>query len=573
MKSTRLKLILGINIVTVTVLALVVRALTATWTGLTTDEANGVIVAVTGSWADMIQHLKEDGNAPLLYVLLRLYAEPVGHSDLAVKLFALVMGTMQVPISYWICRRFLSQELSLQVAILLALCPPLVRYGTLVRSYSLISILALISTWTCMEVLTRRRSILWPVLYGVSTAALVYSHYWGAFVPIGQTCLLAIGLWRRWFNLDNVKHWLAGVAVSVVAFLPWTPILIYQFTHVLDVWDMPPLPSFLFTHMASFILVGNYYTLQPLDQLALLISSVLVLFVLFCPRTLQTQTFDGRFWKAVVVCGYGAGLLVSLVEPAMRDRYLTPFAPLMIIVFLTTCHELLGQSPRLVRLLVPVAVWMPIWIPALTFLASEPETGAPAIIAKINRDFDRQKDLVVISWPIIVPAINFYLPEDIEVVTFPDIKPIKFNRWDGMLSRLRDPSNLQALIEEMRAALARGGRIWLVDRYHSVRRRDFTNETLLKDLKYMDTELCRMDQVRTWLSLNAEQVGSNQLAPGRDFSVFLSIYEPGQESSSPAEAEDMTGPQTSDLSREISAGGSQDAWQALSGGRQEAQRH
>src|SRR5262249_22502936 len=171
--SNRLKLILGFNIVTITILALIVRALAATWTGLTTDEANGVLVAVTGSWADMIQHLKEDGNAPFLYVLLRLYAEPIGHSDLAVKLFALAIGTIQVPISYWICRRFLSKELSLQVAILLALCPPLVRYGTLVRSYSLISILGLVSTWTCMEALTRRRSIVWPVLYGLSTAALV----------------------------------------------------------------------------------------------------------------------------------------------------------------------------------------------------------------------------------------------------------------------------------------------------------------------------------------------------------------------------------------------------------------
>jgi uncharacterized membrane protein len=219
------KLIPPLNIVTVTLVALAARAVTATWTGLTTDEANGVLVAVTGSWADMVQHLKEDGNAPLLYVLLRLYARVFGSSDLAVKLFALFLGTIQVPLSYWVCRRFLSKELSLQVAFLLALCPQLVRYSTLVRSYSLISILGLVSTWACIRVLTGPKSFLWPIAYGASTAALVYSHYWGAFVAIGQACLAVIGAIWRWFTLENLKRWLAGVALSLLLFLPWTPIL------------------------------------------------------------------------------------------------------------------------------------------------------------------------------------------------------------------------------------------------------------------------------------------------------------------------------------------------------------
>lgn len=564
MKSRLSKLVPPINILTISLLALVVRAITATWTGLTTDEANGVLIAVTGSWADMIQHLKEDGNGPVLYVMLRLYDDAVGHSDLAMKVFALVLATLQVPISYWICRQFLSRELSLQVALLLALCPPLVRYGTLVRPYVLISIFGLISTWSCMRLLTKGRGILWPIVYGVSTAALVYSHYWGAFVPIGQVGLVAIGLLKRWFGLENVKTWLSGVAISLVLFLPWTPILYYQFTHVLDVWDMPPAPAFLTTHLSSMILVGSYYTLDPFDQLALLLSSSLVLFVLFWPRTLITPSFDGRFWKAVLVCGYGAGLLVSLIEPAMRDRYLTPFTPILAIVFVTTAQVVLSPLPKLARAALPVAIWLPIWIPVLGFLACEPETGTPAIVAEINKNLDRDKDLVVISWPIIVPAINFYLPADIKVVALPDIKRVQFNRWDGMLARLRNPDSLKGLIEEMHSCLAQGGRIFLIDRHHSVRPRDFTDDSGLEGLKYMDTELYRMDQVRTYLALNAERMGTNKLAPGRDFSVFLSVYKPGKESATMAEAGAMMAPPTADLAGEIGSGGSRDAVQALS---------
>src|SRR5262249_14775988 len=133
---------------------------------------------------------------------------------------------------------------------------------------------------------------------------------------------------------------------------------------------------------------------------------------------------------------------------------------------------------------------------------------------------------VLISWPIIAPALTFYLPEDMDVVSFPEVTRTRMNRWDGMLTRLRDQRNLERLFERLSRTLTSGGKVWLVDGYHSYEWRDDKDDSLLQGLSYLDSETCREDQIRAWLQDHSQQVGTNRLAPGRDFSVFLSVYEP-----------------------------------------------
>src|SRR5207237_4076096 len=138
----------------------------ATWTGMTTDEANGMAIAATGSWWDMFTHLMEDGNPPVFYIIMRLYTDVFGTSDLALKIFAVLLSTLVVPLIYWICRRFLDRELSEQIAWMMALCPPVVRYSTMIRGYMLMPLLSMMSTWGCMRCLSNPRTRFWPLFYG-----------------------------------------------------------------------------------------------------------------------------------------------------------------------------------------------------------------------------------------------------------------------------------------------------------------------------------------------------------------------------------------------------------------------
>ncbi len=505
-------------------LAFIIRAFTATWTGLTSDEANGVFIATTGNWFDLVRYLKEDGNAPLLHTLLKLYSGVYGHSDLAIKLFSLAIAVLQIPISYIITRRFLCRLQAIQVALILIMCPTLVRWSTLIRSYSLISLLALLSTWLLMKVLAEKRWFPWVVAYGLATAMLVYGHYWGGFVAVGQTCLVVFGLFRGWFDRAQALRFVAGAVFSLLLFAPWTPVLYYQLHHDMSPWDVAPRPSIVLSEMSSWLFVCTYYTFSAFDQLCLIFSTLILFFVVLSPNTLADERYNGKFWKIVALSGYFAGLLISIKVPAIRDRYLTPFLPLFAIVYVTSFAQMLPRMPSLLRATLPVAIWLPMWIPQLVTIAINPETGTPAIVDELTNSVDRKKDLVVMSWQIIAPALTFYLPEDMKVLAYPDLARTRMNRWDGMNARLRNQEYLDELFKKITPVLLSGGRIWLIDTCHVCTRRPYTDSEALSSLPYAQCEVYRMDQIRSWLADHAQQIGINRLAPGRDFAIFLSLW-------------------------------------------------
>jgi len=552
LKNRRPSWALPLDIWKITLIALLVRALTATWTGLTTDEAFAVALASVRPWTAFFELLKHDPNAPLFYGFLCVFAHSFGGRDLAFKILMVVLSTAVVPLIYLICRRFLNREQSSQIALLVALCPPIVRFGTLIRSYALMPMLSVLSTWAFMRVTSARASRVWPVLYGFFTALLVYCHYWGAFVAIGQACLAVIGFARGWYDRAGVFRWLVGVGIALLLFLPWLPTLYFQMTHDLSPWAMPPYVVQVIMLTFPYILTGDVTVTSALGQMILLLCNLFVWLVIICPQAQVTggkdfaesaprfspaaavgtdsrPIFDGRQWKLVAIFSTLSALVVTFIRPIMRDRYFTPFTPLFLITFVTTFHQLFPRLPAALRYFLPVAVWLPLWLPQLYYFHSHPETNTPAIIRLLKDRADRKKDLVVITWQAIAPAIVFYLPSDLRAISFPGLERTCFTRWDGMAARMRSQENLNKLFATLTDTLSAGGCIWLIDSAREIEEEDFTSSKRVEGESYTVADFRRQDQIRTWLSRHSQQEGDNIMAPGRDFNIFLSIYCPRSE--------------------------------------------
>ena len=521
------------NLLAITFVALAARSLTATWTGLTTDEGFAAALAQVGSWKEFMEHLRHDPNAPLFYALLKIYAQFFGSSDLSMKIFAVLLSTTSVSVIYLISKRFLGRELASQLGMMMALCPPVVRFGTFVRAYVLMPVLSLLCTQACMEVLARPKSTRWILTYGATIAVLIYSHYWGIFIPLGHVGLVLIGLCQRWFSWRQLRGWLIGLLFAFVVFLPWLPTFYYQISQNLSPWAALPATSYLFLETFPYIMVGELDVSLIAGQLGNLLCNVLIWIALLSPRSLIVHAqedpdskicFDGRHWKAVAVCSLLAALVTNFFRPIMRERYFTPFSPLFAVVFLSCFRATFPRLPAVARYLLPIVLWLPLWLGQLVLFVSLPETSTPAIVKEISESADPQKDLVLISFQSLAPALNFYLPSSIEVVAFPDLVRTCFTRWDGMDSRLRDSQSMDRLFAKLETVFARGGRIWLVDRARNIRDVDPTDNSLVQGIPFIAADLVRMDQIRTWLRFHAQQVGINKLAPGREFSIFLSVW-------------------------------------------------
>lgn len=153
-----------------------------------------------------------------------------------------------------------------------------------------------------------------------------------------------------------------------------------------------------------------------------------------------------------------------------------------------------------------------------------PETNTGKIVDVVNKEADREKDLVVISWQVIAPAINYYLPRDIESVSYPDLNRSDFNHWPEMHERVKQAGKLSKLYKKLRTVLDQGGTVWLVERARDIGQEDPFMDTVEEAKSFEETFTIRMNQIHIWLRKNAVQKGNIQMAPGRDFPIFLTRF-------------------------------------------------
>ncbi len=555
MKFNLKRLLPGIG--TITLFALYLRLQGTQRSGLTTDEANGVAISMTGTWADMVQHLMDDGNAPAFYSMVRILCQTFGDNDEVLKIFAIFISVLEVPVSYWLLRRQLPKHICLQLALLLACDPSLVRWNNLVRPYGLLSILGLVCTISCVRTLAKGSSKVWAPIYGLTTALVVYSHYWGAFVPIGQACMVVIGWFRGWFGKKELLTWLAGVAISLLVFAPQMGILFYQVKHDLSPWDMVPPLMTLVAEFFPSLLLDLQYGWNADGQVRMITCNLLILLTLISPSVLMIPrmkkiarplvevpenqslpaeeqdgwNFDGRLWKTTVICGLLGCFLVNFILPSMRYRYMMPFVPLVFVVYMTGIEALFKNRSKWLKIFLCSVIWLFMFQPEMELNAVMPETTTLNVVEKINKEAVPGKDMVFISWQIITPAILRNLNPEIECLSFPDLNRSTYNYWPGMTERVREggKERFDKLFPILEKVLARGGKIYVIEWAHDVIARDYTDHKMVENTSFHQSWTMRCDQIRTWLTDHATQEGTNILAPGRDFNIFLSIFRPRKE--------------------------------------------
>ena len=208
-------------------------------------------------WAEMIDRARMDVHPPLYYVGLKLWTGAFGDSVFAMRLLSVAWFCVALAGAYLLCGEVDrgravdgttmggSGEPGLVSMLFLASSPFLFRYSQEARMYTQMAALTLLSTWLLLRAMRERlRPAWWWTAYGVSAAALAYTHNFGLFTLAAQGCLAAGSLlvssrerglrpWR-----DPTARWaLATAALTVALYLPWVPTLLAQQAQVSrDYW-------------------------------------------------------------------------------------------------------------------------------------------------------------------------------------------------------------------------------------------------------------------------------------------------------------------------------------------------
>jgi len=200
------------------------RLLRLDWQDVWLDEAFSLHIASL-SWSATLAAIQQDVHPPLFYLLLHGWIAWLGDSAYALRLLSAFTGVLTLPALYALGRALrLERSWSLLLTFLLATAYFPIRFAQETRSFSLLLLLALLSMLCFVRWLARRNT--WDFL-GVLllTVALVYTHYYGFFVPVVQTAWLA---WRAPRQRAWLAPWTLLLGVLALAFWPWLAVVKQQ---------------------------------------------------------------------------------------------------------------------------------------------------------------------------------------------------------------------------------------------------------------------------------------------------------------------------------------------------------
>ena len=208
------------------------------------DELISVVVA-RGSLPTVIQQVSQ--RPPLYDVVLHL-TMGLGSSDFIVRLPPVLFGIAAVVSLYYLARELFDTEIAVVSGLLLAVSRFHIEYSQEGRAYSLFCLLAVLSMLFFVRYTRQRRR--WELVWWfLASLAVVYVHYYGAFVLLAQVVYaagLALAGARREaseFDTAALAPYGLGLLAIGILYLPWVPSLL-RHTDAPMVWREAPRNGF-----------------------------------------------------------------------------------------------------------------------------------------------------------------------------------------------------------------------------------------------------------------------------------------------------------------------------------------
>jgi len=187
------------------------------------DEGWTMLLSHGPSLSQVVQTVADDQHPPLYFALFHYWNLLTGSTEFAARLFSAFWSVIGVALIYRLGADVFSRQTGLLAALILALADNDIMLAQETRQYTQMAALAVLSTIFYLRYIrhaNRANGIGWLL----SSIALMYTHYLGAFILLTQLLhiLLIVRPFRRWPDL--VVRW----TLIGVAWLPWLFVFIEQ---------------------------------------------------------------------------------------------------------------------------------------------------------------------------------------------------------------------------------------------------------------------------------------------------------------------------------------------------------
>lgn len=173
--------------------------------------------------------LANDVHFPLYQMLLALWMKVFTNSDIVLRLFSVLMGSLTVVFAYFAGKEFKDEKLGNIFAFLTAINSVLIFYSQEVKFYIMLAMLACISLWALARI--KNKNDIWGYAgYILSNAAIVYTFTIGIFYVFAQFIVFFVySLTNLTYSKKLVKNFLIS---NGLIFLSMLPFVFYVSSHI-----------------------------------------------------------------------------------------------------------------------------------------------------------------------------------------------------------------------------------------------------------------------------------------------------------------------------------------------------
>jgi hypothetical protein len=453
-----------------TVLAAVLHVLRLQHAGaLWRDEAGAAQLAALPTWRELYQLFPHEAFPLLFSGTLHAWMGLFGDSDLAFRVFGLIVGLAILAALWWNAR--LAGALPLISIVLIQLHPAFPLYGDSVRGYGLGTLLILLTFGAFAKLVDHpdRKTILLAFLAATASVHLLL-HNAALLAGIGLAAAV-VGLLRR-----RIRVTLAALGIGLAAALTLLPYLgplrSASDWRVLLIEEVTPGEV-----LAKLIkVVGTPHSwLVWVWGGAVLLAAVVTLRKTLTPwpplppaltpareRGNLEPSGDARLFRLLVVPAALAGEIAFLLAVGYGPRiwYLLPVLALVA----SALDGLLGAGGtapvRAAR--IAAAALLTAALYATAFDTARTRMTNIDLLAQTIEQRAQPQDLVVVNEWYMGVSFNRYYRGDVRWMTVPRIDEHRMHRFDLIKEKMRSADPLLEVRRAMRRTLREGGRVWVV---------------------------------------------------------------------------------------------------------------
>lgn len=273
------------------------------------------------------------------------FVSVAGESELAMRFLPVAFGVLTVPVGFALGHALLDTRAGLVAASMLAINPYMVAQAQNARSYTMIILLVMLSTYFLVLAIKSSSRRHW-VAYALASIAMLYTHYNAGFILLAHGTLIVGGcvLSRRWRSIV-LRPWAGAVLAMVGLFGPWVVYVLPLLTSYRGFYPEPIAPLTLLQRTLVAYSAGQQETGVLASTLALAMVALACIGFGFAWRK---NVLAAAVTGLCVVVPVVVAIVVFAVRPMFEERYLIVLAPAFIllaafgIVAVSRAHRLLG---------------------------------------------------------------------------------------------------------------------------------------------------------------------------------------------------------------------------------------